>query len=166
MVIYRCEACGGAAVHSSAGDRKLDEAAVAAVSCDARIQNTAEPKRPNRQTIPPSIRRAVLARDRHRCRAPGCGRTRFLEVHHIIPRDVGGSNRPENLVSLCSACHRLIHDEAGGRLRDRLRDQLRDQSRDQSRDSRRDSRSGRVATPVSDGETEADRCGTVRAPPG
>lgn len=46
-------------------------------------------------------------RDRHRCRGPGCRRTRFLEVHHVVPREHGGGNDPGNLVTLCAACHRL-----------------------------------------------------------
>lgn len=45
--------------------------------------------------------------------APGCGRTRFLEVHHLRPRSRGGSNDPDNLVTLCSTCHRHAHERAG-----------------------------------------------------
>ncbi|MCK9995977.1 MAG: HNH endonuclease, partial [Candidatus Krumholzibacteria bacterium] len=59
---------------------------------------------------PPRTRREVLARDQHRCQAPGCGRTRFLEVHHIKPRHQGGSNTTENLMTLCASCHRLWHE--------------------------------------------------------
>ena len=43
-------------------------------------------------------------------RPPWCGRTPFLEVHHIKPRHQGGSNCPENLVTLCASCHRLWHE--------------------------------------------------------
>jgi hypothetical protein len=64
----------------------------------------------NQATISPSVRRVVLSRDRHQCRAAGCGNTRFLEVHHIVPREKGGSNRPQNLVTLCSRCHQLWHE--------------------------------------------------------
>ena len=53
----------------------------------------------------------VQARDRNQCRTPGCGHTKFLEVHHIKPRAAGGKNRPENLITLCSACHRLWHEK-------------------------------------------------------
>jgi len=58
-------------------------------------------------------RRLVLSRDRHQCQAPGCGRTRFLEVHHIKPRHLGGTNKPENLTTLCGSCHRLWHEQGG-----------------------------------------------------
>jgi len=65
----------------------------------------------NRATIPPKVRIAVLARDRHRCATPGCGAAHFLEVHHVVPRGLGGSNRADNLVTLCSRCHRFAHEQ-------------------------------------------------------
>ena len=80
------------------------------IRCDAVI---CRPSRRNESTIPPRIRREVLSRDRHRCTAPGCDRTRYLEVHHIVPRSQGGTNEPENLTTLCSSCHRLWHERAG-----------------------------------------------------
>ncbi|MFO7652730.1 MAG: HNH endonuclease, partial [Candidatus Krumholzibacteriia bacterium] len=68
--------------------------------------------RPNRAAIAPSVRAAVLARDGYRCRTPGCSRTRFLKVHHIVPRARGGGNALENLITYCSACHRHRHGAA------------------------------------------------------
>ncbi|MCP4573194.1 MAG: HNH endonuclease, partial [bacterium] len=47
----------------------------------------------------------------HRCRAPGCGRTLFLEVHHKTRRARGGTHDPSNLITLCAACHRLHHEK-------------------------------------------------------
>jgi hypothetical protein len=41
-----------------------------------------------------------------------CGRAHFLDVHHVVPRADGGSNDPDNLITLCAACHRMIHDRA------------------------------------------------------
>jgi 5-methylcytosine-specific restriction endonuclease McrA len=90
-----------------AAGRQLDRADAARVECDAAM---AEPGGRNTITIPPRTRRAVLARDRHRCRTPGCHHTRFLEVHHIVPRSRGGTNEAANLITLCSACHRLWHE--------------------------------------------------------
>lgn len=60
----------------------------------------------------PHIVNPPLARDGHRCRTPGSGSARFLEVHHAVARALGGPNRPDNLVTLCSACHRLTHSLA------------------------------------------------------
>jgi hypothetical protein len=89
------------------GGRQLGRADTARMQCDAAISR---PGKRNTTTIPPRIRREVMARDLHRCRAPGCDRTRFLEVHHVVPRRRGGGHEPENLITLCGACHRLWHE--------------------------------------------------------
>jgi len=91
--------------------RLLSRADAERMRCDAVICMNGER---SRATIPPRIRREVLSRDRHRCRAPGCDRTRFLEVHHCVPRSRGGNNQPENLMTLCGACHRLWHEKGWG----------------------------------------------------
>jgi hypothetical protein len=109
IVVRKCPACDAAAVVTSRGERPLAPAQFDALADDARVQ---EPGRPNRATIAPSVRAAVLARDRHRCTRPGCGATRFLEVHHVKPRNLGGSNRADNLVTLCSRCHSFVHELA------------------------------------------------------
>ena len=62
-----------------------------------------------RQAVPPALRRAVLLRDRHRCRVPGCTNTHYVDVHHIRPRAEGGRNTLENLITLCTAHHRATH---------------------------------------------------------
>ena len=57
-----------------------------------------------------NTREYVFYRDGHTCRL--CGGKRkdpVLEVHHKIRRIDGGSNRPENLITLCSTCHNLLH---------------------------------------------------------
>jgi len=62
-----------------------------------------------RQAVPPALRRAVLLRDRHRCRVPGCTNTHYVDVHHIRPRAEGGRNTRENLITICTAHHRATH---------------------------------------------------------
>lgn len=52
--------------------------------------------------------RALHLRDQG-CRAPGCGRTRFLHAHHVRPWSRGGTTDLENLVLLCGGCHRAVH---------------------------------------------------------
>jgi len=32
-----------------------------------------------------------------------------FQVHHIVEVQAGGSDEPENLMHLCSICHRLLH---------------------------------------------------------
>jgi len=109
IVIHECPDCGRATAATGRGERPLAPAQRAAARCDAVIQ---EPGKRNRATIPPATRAAVLARDRHRCAAPGCGSARFLEVHHVVPREEGGSNQADNLVTLCGRCHRFAHEKA------------------------------------------------------
>jgi hypothetical protein len=66
------------------------------------------------QAVPPALRRAVLQRDEHRCRVPGCRNATFVDVHHIQLRSEGGRHEADNLLTLCSAHHRAVHR---GRLR-------------------------------------------------
>jgi 5-methylcytosine-specific restriction endonuclease McrA len=61
------------------------------------------------QTIPPSVRRAVLLRDQHCCQVPGCRHATFVDVHHLRAREDGGSHEPDNLLTLCGAHHRACH---------------------------------------------------------
>jgi len=102
---------GRMTVQTDAGERELSRAESERMRCDAAV---CEHGGRNTTTIPPRVRREVLARDQHRCQAPGCGRTRFLEVHHIVSRQKGGSNEAENLMTLCASCHRLWHERGGG----------------------------------------------------
>jgi hypothetical protein len=61
------------------------------------------------RTIPPWLKRLVQARDQH-CRFPGCRRTRWIQVHHIIHWADGGPTDLDNLIALCGFHHRLIHE--------------------------------------------------------
>ncbi len=57
------------------------------------------------ETIPPHLRRAVIARDQH-CAAPGCGQPPAgCQVHHVRPRSLGGPTSLGNLLLLCSFHH-------------------------------------------------------------
>lgn len=82
-------------------------------SCRETSQNQPKPNAINRsgQNYPPdwaSIAERIRSRDNHRCR--NCGRTDvLLQVHHIVPLSRGGTNRDENLVTLCDECHKRIH---------------------------------------------------------
>lgn len=105
--VHQCPDCERASIQTSGGEKPIGPAEVERIRCDAIL---AAPKQRARSAIPPRTRREVLARDRHRCRTPGCTRTRFLEIHHRRPAARGGGNEPENLVTLCSACHRLAHN--------------------------------------------------------
>ncbi len=60
------------------------------------------------RTIPPSIRRALAARDTG-CRFPGCT-ARRCDAHHIESWANGGATSVDNLVLLCRRHHRAVHE--------------------------------------------------------
>jgi HNH endonuclease len=60
------------------------------------------------RTIPPSIRRALAARDTS-CRYPGCT-SRRCDAHHVQHWADGGATRLDNLVLLCRRHHRAVHE--------------------------------------------------------
>jgi len=62
-----------------------------------------------------AIRQRVLDRDGHACRFCDMTETEHqeqhdqgLHAHHVLPRDAGGEDHPDNLVTVCTACHRTI----------------------------------------------------------
>jgi hypothetical protein len=55
------------------------------------------------------LRRAVNARDRGRCRAPGCTQP-ATQIHHIRHWADGGTTCLANLISLCDQHHWLVHE--------------------------------------------------------
>jgi hypothetical protein len=81
-----------------------------------------EPLSVGRKTriVPTTIRRALWARDKG-CRFPGCGRKRFVDAHHIEHWSAGGETSLANLILLCTAHHRLVH-EGGFRIAKDYRD--------------------------------------------
>jgi hypothetical protein len=85
------------------------------LSCDASVVGIAHGRDGSildvgrrTRTIPPSLRRALEARDGG-CRFPGCG-LRFTDAHHVKHWADGGETKLENLLLLCSHHHRLVHD--------------------------------------------------------
>jgi hypothetical protein len=103
--VMLCPECGKGETPTNRGPIPLGLAELAAVACDAHVETGGK----NRAVIPPKLRRQVLARDRYACRGAGCRRTRFLNVHHVVQREDGGKNVLENLITLCSGCHRTLH---------------------------------------------------------
>jgi hypothetical protein len=53
-----------------------------------------------------SIRKVVLERDDYTCRACGHRALKYMNVHHI---NESGENTPENLITMCVACHAVLH---------------------------------------------------------
>jgi Domain of unknown function (DUF222)/HNH endonuclease len=89
----------------------------ARIACDASIVTLVERDGVpvsvgrKRRTVPPSLRRALQARDRG-CRFPGCTHRRFTDAHHVVHWTKGGETGLDNLALLCRAHHRLVHEGA------------------------------------------------------
>lgn len=67
-----------------------------------------------RRPLTAAQRHAVFKRDQGRCThvdlsGKRCNQDRWTENHHIIPVRLGGTNEPENLTTLCSFHHDLVH---------------------------------------------------------
>jgi 5-methylcytosine-specific restriction endonuclease McrA len=68
------------------------------------------PKLPRLRLDPISYarrRQQVLRRDAWRCHS--CGTISSLEIHHKQFRSHSGHDSEENLITLCAACHALVH---------------------------------------------------------
>lgn len=63
-----------------------------------------------------NVRQYILFRDHYTCQCCGAHSTAKREVkfhvHHIESRKTGG-NAPDNLITLCKECHRLLHAGKG-----------------------------------------------------
>lgn len=106
IVLQECPKCRQGLLTNSRGDFQVDQALLQSAKCDAVTQLTDGSRR---AVIPPRLRRRVMARDDHRCQYPGCRHTRFLQIHHRLPVSQGGKTELDNLVTLCSKCHRRLH---------------------------------------------------------
>ena len=61
------------------------------------------------ETLGWNAREYVLFRDNHECQCcHGKSKDKILEVHHIESRKTGG-DAPNNLITLCSTCHKKLH---------------------------------------------------------
>ncbi len=55
-------------------------------------------------------RKEILRRDGYRCSTPGCPHFAWLHIHHLVPFAKGGLTSEENLVCLCTRCHKNVHN--------------------------------------------------------
>jgi len=90
------------------------------LGCDASLMRVvmagrSEPIDVGRRTpvVPPSLRRAVILRDRG-CRFPGCDRPHpWCDAHHVVHWADGGPTALGNLLLLCRRHHRMVHRPGG-----------------------------------------------------
>jgi hypothetical protein len=80
------------------------------------------------------VKITILRRDQFTCQdcgrsykdiARGKNKRSGLEVHHIIPRSLGGTDHPGNLKTVCMECHRVYTNSTIGLMKDvRLEEKL------------------------------------------
>jgi len=72
--------------------------------------NRVRPKRA-RLRLDPELyeqqRNRVLRRDGWRCQS--CGNRSNLEIHHKEFRSQSGDDSEQNLITICTACHAVLH---------------------------------------------------------
>lgn len=85
------------------------------LSCDASLVTVLEDEQGRvlnigrrTRTVPAAIGRALSLRDKT-CRVPGCCESRYVDAHHIEHWADGGETSLDNLVTLCRAHHRQLH---------------------------------------------------------
>jgi hypothetical protein len=85
------------------------------LACDARVEWILESDGRSvgigrrGRVLPGAVYRAMRFRDQS-CRFPGCERKKWLKAHHLVHWARGGGTDLDNLVRLCHAHHRLIHE--------------------------------------------------------
>lgn len=107
----------GAPAGQLSGGGTLPSETVRRIACDAGVTRldtadaAAHAHAHERRTIPPRLRRELVARDGG-CRFPSCDRPpEWTDAHHIIHWVDGGKTRLNNLVLLCRAHHRYVHED-------------------------------------------------------
>lgn len=72
-----------------------------------------------REYIDPVIKKTVMTRDKSTCQCCKRGGEQYvdiLDLHHILPVFLGGTDSVDNSIMLCVACHRLVHLYSTGDL--------------------------------------------------
>lgn len=62
------------------------------------------------------VRYFVFARDNYTCQVCGKSKGKILQTHHIVYRSNGGTNRADNLITVCNDCHTHENHQPGGIL--------------------------------------------------
>ena len=69
-----------------------------------------------------STKKRIKQRDSYRCQICGDNNGKIYDsgviveaqAHHILYGEKGGSNKPDNMVTLCDQCHAVIHEQRWG----------------------------------------------------
>jgi hypothetical protein len=57
-----------------------------------------------------NVKAYILSRDNHKCQCGLKGCSEKLHVHHIKFKSNGGSDNPNNLITLCEKHHKMLHE--------------------------------------------------------
>lgn len=110
VAVTICAKCGCGLQHTAGTSVPMTPAEVEYACCDAdeigRVDVPGMPRK--RSSIPPALRRKVLARDEYRCRVPNC-RSTNIDAHHIKYLANGGVHHELNVLTLCEAHHLAVH---------------------------------------------------------
>jgi hypothetical protein len=115
-VLARDESGTGPWLAETEAGQRLAPDSVRRLACDGRIEWVLESGgRPvgigrRGRTVPSQLLRVLRHRDGAACRFPGCERRRWLKAHHLVHWARGGATDLDNLVLLCHAHHRLLHE--------------------------------------------------------
>ncbi len=69
------------------------------------VKQAVPPVAPELSSLPENAKNKLMNAVWYRCENPNCNYTQFLDIHHILSEVEGGTNKPENLIVLCSKCH-------------------------------------------------------------
>jgi 5-methylcytosine-specific restriction endonuclease McrA len=53
-----------------------------------------------------NIKKKILEERGKSCQIENCGYSDHVDLHHIVPHNLGGDNSPDNLILLCPNHHR------------------------------------------------------------
>jgi hypothetical protein len=111
IAISICATCKRGWQETGRTSVELAPADIDRMRCDAVELGRVDGDHPDERvrTIPAPIRRAVLVRDHNRCTVPGCRSSTYVDVHHITYWSHGGDHAMQNLTTLCSLHHDLLH---------------------------------------------------------
>lgn len=68
------------------------------------------------------VRYFVFDRDNYTCQVCGKSKDKILHIHHIVYKSLGGTNRADNLITVCAECHTGKNHKEGGILYDWMKD--------------------------------------------
>jgi hypothetical protein len=112
IAYQQCPDCRRATQNGAGREIDIEPEVFERAACDAKNLGSLDAASPERATttVTPRIREQVFARDKHRCKVPGCRSARNLEVHHIIEQAKRGTHELSNLCLLCSGHHAALHE--------------------------------------------------------